>query len=812
MSNQSRPVPFRLDSIPRASLTVPRRTKRSNACLACRTRRIKCGGNEPCDNCAVNKRDCVFVAESDRRRRFTLRRAEQKLETAHQVLDNIVAAFNAGDRPRLVSLLLVAREYRLPKATHVGNAEQASETQTLDSESPLVEDSVGDSHAGDGFMTRPGMPHLPSTDSSATSATPAASVDFLEDAGTLTEDPNRDEASRTAGYFGKASDIAWLQRLGSAVNRLTMDNRAPHSFHIQDSTPSMNYHLGHTQAAETIPPPEPRCLPPKPWAAQLVGIFFKSVAPSFPVVNKSVFIFQFDEAFTCSTSQPSRKWLAVLNLILAVGSRCYQTLPASGSDVDDRVYLSRALALSPAPGTTKYLGLHQVQIELMFAIYYLFSGQSNQSWQANGRAARLAISIGLNLRVDGNSRLDTVSKETRARIWWSIVALENVLSSITGRVSCIDSQSMSVHLPLPYDEGQFSLPEVTELLQDCSLRETKLQSTIHASTSERSARDQWLRDIIPSQSLYFFHLIDLSITMQAATKALYSLTATKDSISAKIPFYQEKLQFWLSSLQPAFAFIIFDANDLGGMSAPNSREQVSLAMVYYSSQMILNRPCLTELDIEAGTNIKVPRSNFEDDTAKACVHFALALISVLPSKPDIGWIMSMTSWWLLLHTIMRALTILLTQLSIGLVSVVDVSGEQQPGEANPGEDAEAVREAAKKALFWLHSMAEQDPSSSRAFHIGKRLFHLVTPSQAWIDLQELSAESALLGAGHENEKQRAFANAQHGLNGFGTVSLNLPERSMNWGPDCTGFESGTEEVDPPLYLDPVLLSFDSYEF
>jgi hypothetical protein len=226
------------------------------------------------------------------------------------------------------------------------------------------------------YQTRPEMPDFPSTNTSATSAT---SIEFFQGAGTLTEDLNRDDASRATGYFGKASEVAWLQKLGNAVNKLTIEKEQRHSFHIDHSTPSMNYHLDNTQVPGTIPPLEPRCLPPKPWAAHLVNIFFKSVAPSFPLINKSLFIVQFDQAFANSTAQPSRKWLAVLNVVLAVGCRCYRlSEPLSGRDVDDRVYLSRALALSSTPGTTRYIGLHQVQIDLMLAIYYLFSGELNQ--------------------------------------------------------------------------------------------------------------------------------------------------------------------------------------------------------------------------------------------------------------------------------------------------------------------------------------------------------------------------------------------------------------------------------------------------
>jgi hypothetical protein len=77
----------------------------------------------------ANGRNCVFVAESDRRRKFALRRVENQLDTAQQVLDNIIAAFNTGDRPHLDNLLLAAREWRSGRArqnsgTFAGNAEQ----------------------------------------------------------------------------------------------------------------------------------------------------------------------------------------------------------------------------------------------------------------------------------------------------------------------------------------------------------------------------------------------------------------------------------------------------------------------------------------------------------------------------------------------------------------------------------------------------------------------------------------------------------------------------------------------------------------
>ncbi|KAL4740441.1 fungal-specific transcription factor domain-containing protein [Aspergillus similis] len=762
---------------------VPRISKRSNACTACKTRRIKCRGSQPCDNCVTTNRTCVFLVEHDRRRKNALRRAEQELNTVQQHLDRILEVFKVGDKAQLDYLLATAAEYRTASAA-----------------GPAVQDGM---FAG----TEQSAPGLPNSSWSTPPTFPAPSFISAGISGqgeSLTEDPNRDEASRATGYIGSASEIAWLQELGDKVNSLPMHRE--HSPTIDDSAAAMNYHLDNIQIPETISV-DPRSLPPKPWATTLLGLFFESVYPSFPVVNKSFFIIQFEQAYTSSAAQASRKWLAVLNLILALGSRYYQeSEPDSGRDVDDRVYLSRALALATTPAIrTSYAGLQQVQIELLLAIYYLASGQVNQSWQTNGRAARLAISMGLNLCVDGD-QIDPVSEETRTRIWWSIFTLEHVLSGMTGRPPCIDCQSMSVRLPLPFDEAQFRLPAVEELLNTPTARERKLKWTVNATESELYARDRWLVTICPRQSLYFFHLVDLSVIMQVASKAIYGLAAAKDNVEGNISFYRGKLKLWLSSLQPAFAFTTHNANvrrrgsgEMPGL-ASNCRERTSLALAYYSSQVVLTRSCLTYPAVQTGTNALTPRSRFGDDMAKSCIHFALALVSVLPDQPDMRWISKLTSWWCLLHSIMRALTVLLIQLSIGQVPVRSTSGEWE-GIAREGEGIDAVRDASKKILLWLHSMAKQDPSSKRAFHIGQRLFSTIARTNGF-DLQGVASLMA---------EQDASRLKDLDLGSFSPRSLKLQGDLADWGPDFTGSESGYEQDQVP-FVDPALLSFEEYRF
>lgn len=165
-----------------------------------------------------------------------------------------------------------------------------------------------------------------------------------------------------------------MQRLETEASRLHLDD------HPDESVTAMSYHDGplHIDIADSSPV-EARLLPPKSWAVKLVDIFFASVWPSFPLIDRALFTRQFHRAFTRS-AQPAPKWLAVLNLVLAVGSKYYQLAePVNGKDVNDHLFFSRAVALNASHNmAVEHPDLHQVQIDLLHAVYYLASGQVNR--------------------------------------------------------------------------------------------------------------------------------------------------------------------------------------------------------------------------------------------------------------------------------------------------------------------------------------------------------------------------------------------------------------------------------------------------
>ena len=54
----------------------------------------------------------------------------------------------------------------------------------------------------------------------------------------------------------------------------------------------------------------------------------------------------------------------------------------------------------------------------------------------SGLAIRHAMALGLHVRSQAKDLTD-VNKEIRYRIWWSLYSLEQLLSALTGRPSCV---------------------------------------------------------------------------------------------------------------------------------------------------------------------------------------------------------------------------------------------------------------------------------------------------------------------------------------------------------------------------------------
>jgi hypothetical protein len=122
-------------------------------------------------------------------------------------------------------------------------------------------------------------------------------------------------------------------------------------------------------------------LPPKNLADWILHSYFKSVHPLFPIVRTDLFLEQYKSIWGVNgSSRPGQKWLAIFNMILAIGCRRLQFLQEKvPTGASHEVFFSRARSLSVNENMTfEHADLQQVQVEALVTLYFMVSMQINR--------------------------------------------------------------------------------------------------------------------------------------------------------------------------------------------------------------------------------------------------------------------------------------------------------------------------------------------------------------------------------------------------------------------------------------------------
>ncbi|EAU38568.1 predicted protein [Aspergillus terreus NIH2624] len=544
-------------AIPRATSisTHSQRRRSARACEPCRQRKIKCDGNKPaCRQCLDQNVQCHYVDVKRVRDQKQLSVLTRKVHRYEKLLGEIEHESEG----------MVARRIRRT-------------LRTSDQISSAEEDSCG-------------------------SDDETSSMGSLEEIDLIEEDLNRDERSVATGFFGKNSEVSWLQRLEDESGRdnVMRTDDSPTGPARETPIAAVNYYLDdlNIPLLETV---DPYALPKREVADQYFDAYMDSVHPSFMVLRRETFTAQYRQAWT---RRPPRRWLAILNMVFAIGCRyCLFNSKGSGGDgdADDLVYLNRARKLSLSGNVLfEHADLQQVQVEFLAALYLFVTGQVNRAFKLSSLAFRSALALGINLRFVDH-RVHHASKEARSRLWWSICLLEHLLTAVTGRASCVGEGLSSTPLPMPFDEDRLDHPDVINLFQDPQLRLTRLKMTLLQTDEEARATADWLATCEPSSSLFFHCLVDLVTTTQTIISTVYSIQGLREQpsrLEQRIRKYSHTLDVWRAKLPQCCRFTAGPDTDRlrlhGNGSVPHlQREKVLIALNYYSSRIILCRPCLS---------------------------------------------------------------------------------------------------------------------------------------------------------------------------------------------------------------------------
>ncbi|KAK1150039.1 hypothetical protein N8T08_003597 [Aspergillus melleus] len=696
-SSSSREVPGSTPkvAIPRSqSLSSQSERRRSaRACEPCRQRKIKCDGNKPaCRQCVEHDVKCTYMDVKRVRDQKQLGALAKKADRYEKLLEDIEMEVEPQT------------SRRIRKAIKTSNQ-------------PYTGDEASDS------------------DDDSESIGSLDNIDLVE------EDLNRNEKTVAMGFFGKNSEVSWMQRVEDEAMSLSRqssesvdikDNQASSSqtsSHRPDySISTLSYHLDDLSIPflESV---DPHALPPKELADRFYAAYLESVNPVYMVIRPKTFTDQYQKFFR-GPSRPPRTWLAILNLIFAIGCR-YLRLVNNGDDgdLDDLVYLNRARKLALSGNVLfEHADLQQIQVESLAAFYLLSLDQVNRAFKMSSLAFRSALSLGINLRfVD--DRTQNASKEARSRLWWAIYIFEHLLTSITGRVSCVGEGVTATPLPVPFDEDNFSRPEALCLLQDTPLRASRLKMTLFQTPEEGRTTAEWLATCPPSPSLLFYCISDLSTIMQAVINKVYSLQGLRDrasQVEQRIRKYAATLETWLSKVPKVYRFTESHSDRLHiPEHGPFLRERVYLAFSYFSAKIGLCRPCLSHSNMKADVAEEpTRRTRLRTEMALTCLRSSCSLISIFPDEPDIFWLARIAPWWSSLHFIMQATTALL----LGLTCWPKVELEDRMLTEWQTIDKTMMLASTRKAFQWLHAMSEKNTAFRRAFITCDSSLRRIAPS------------------------------------------------------------------------------------
>lgn len=188
-------------------------------------------------------------------------------------------------------------------------------------------------------------------------------------------------------------------------------------------------------------------LPARNVADALVTGFFDKVHVDFPLFHRSTFQQRYEQSWDPNieiAQKPDIAWWCCLFMVFVLGAQALEEHDAEQSSHLQKRFIALARQRIQKLITTS--SLQNVQALSLLMLYEHNSGERNTAWMMVGAAARMAISLGLH-RDNTAHTFDSIERNIRRRVWWTLYIFEHELSVVLGRPSGIDDEEVFVGLP-----------------------------------------------------------------------------------------------------------------------------------------------------------------------------------------------------------------------------------------------------------------------------------------------------------------------------------------------------------------------------
>ncbi|EXJ58883.1 hypothetical protein A1O7_06313 [Cladophialophora yegresii CBS 114405] len=259
---------------------------------------------------------------------------------------------------------------------------------------------------------------------------------------------------RAVGFIGKISEVSWIAR---AYSYLTVPAAADLAMreNVSNYTPATQFN--YFMDDEDLLSLDEDYVDALHWPGDLTArilseAFFHALHGNFNWFARARFLEELDNFpyNRMHLSWAQRRWLAVANLMWAIGSKWlhHAMLDDEPGMESHLVYYARARALGLDHRVMlDNPGLDGINALGMLSFYLFTNGSVSRAWVLIGVAIRNATCLGLHLRtVDG--ALSQAQLEERARLWFSLYSLEVAMSEVLGKPPLIPLEYTAVPVEL----------------------------------------------------------------------------------------------------------------------------------------------------------------------------------------------------------------------------------------------------------------------------------------------------------------------------------------------------------------------------
>ncbi|KAJ5325166.1 Transcription factor [Penicillium brevicompactum] len=389
--------------------SISRRVTTLRACTSCRHRKIKCDGEKPCEACRWYKKSdqCHY---SDPR---PSRRHVEKLSTTLEEYRSILGRLFPDLPPE--SLVNLSREKLLELTT----ASAGSHVQTLSQhpESPATSASL-DAHLSPCSNEDDNLESLQSMPEELPDSRNTSSTDLAEG---VSDDVNALSLSarQPSSYLGVSS-------IQAVIKVIVWLDPGCASYFSRTPEAEQDGGIGWPHRAP-ITPPQP-CIPPS--EMQMLDAYFLYFQAFAPMIDER----SFRETY-CAGRRRDDHWLALLNIVLALGS-----IAATGpDDVTHQTYFLRCKShLSISSLGSSHIEIVQA-LGLVGGWYCHYISQPNLAYSLMGAALRMAAALGLHKEFADTRQLPSPAKlasmDLKRRVWWSLFCMDTWAGMTLGRPS-----------------------------------------------------------------------------------------------------------------------------------------------------------------------------------------------------------------------------------------------------------------------------------------------------------------------------------------------------------------------------------------